>query len=108
MTNIQYSRFLIIDQSYCIFLLISLFSTVIVYDLEYTDYRTTICVTLEWCILILTVISWIFLFLRYVAYLDWKKARNELPSSETIISSGYYKSILFEMILVGIHPNPYL
>lgn len=76
--------------------------------MEYTDYRTTICLTLEWCILILTGISWIFLFLRYIAYLDWKKARNELPSSESIISSGYYKSILFEMILVGIHPNPYL
>jgi hypothetical protein len=31
-----------------------------------------------------------------------------MASNETIYSSGYYKNIIFETIILAMHPNPFL
>eukprot|EP01017_Pseudomicrothorax_dubius_P027244 TRINITY_DN3112_c0_g1_i4.p1 TRINITY_DN3112_c0_g1~~TRINITY_DN3112_c0_g1_i4.p1 ORF type:complete len:352 (-),score=52.12 TRINITY_DN3112_c0_g1_i4:101-1108(-) len=42
---------------------------------------------------------------RYKAYLDYFISRKIISMDETLISSGLYKSLIFELIMVLPHPN---
>lgn len=56
----------------------------------------------------LTVLILIMLVIRYKLLLNFNKLRSYLKENETLISSGYYKFLILELILNVIHPIPKL
>lgn len=45
---------------------------------------------------------------RYFFLLQFKKKRNLISQKETLYSTGEYKWLIFEILLVMVIPNPWL
>lgn len=48
------------------------------------------------------------MYLRYMEYLEWYKARGLLTEYDNLTSTGWYKDLLTEQALVLISPYPFL
>ena len=48
------------------------------------------------------------IYIRYDFWLSWNKSVNKLTQYDTLINTGLWKSMLFEMVLGAIAPYPFL
>ena len=56
----------------------------------------------------LTFSSWIFIIVRERVRLDLLKDRGEENQKSTLFSSGRYRLILKDMLILAMHPYPFL
>lgn len=107
--DFYYAKFYKFELVNALFSIISIISAVAHYELSYyvTDDRALnkYSILLYFCTF-LTFMLWINLFLYECMILEYKKKKQHLMESDTIISSGQYKKLIYLFLLTFLHPNP--
>ncbi|EAS06190.2 small-conductance calcium-activated potassium channel protein (macronuclear) [Tetrahymena thermophila SB210] len=106
-TKAYYSRFILIDQAISSFSVLSIIIAVLEYDLEFNAREEFIAKALLYMTFLLTIGMITLTVIRYQAKLEWLKTRQAISQKANLITSGYLKSMIIEIIISAVHPMPW-
>lgn len=108
-TNIEYHRIIAIEYMLCFFSGLGTALCIFAQEMKGIPELWEIWnQALHWYSLFCTLATCFGLYTRYVLYLDWFKSRGLLTEFETVQSTGWWKQLSYEIIIVIIAPLPYL
>ncbi|KAL4449849.1 hypothetical protein ABPG74_008222 [Tetrahymena malaccensis] len=106
-TKAYYSRFILIDQAISSFSVLSIIIAVLEYDLEFNEREEFIAKALLYMTFLLTIGMITLTVIRYQAKLEWLKVRQAISQKANLITSGYLKSMIIEIVISAVHPMPW-
>lgn len=106
-TNAYFSDFLVIEEAASCFSFMGVILTVIEYDLEYEERNEEIARVICWIIFLSSIFLAFLTMMRYQAKLEWLKSRKSISDKETLLTSGMYITLLFELLVSFPHPTPF-
>ena len=81
--------------------------SVLVYELEFNEVNYTAMGLMLWSSFIASLLLVAMTMFRYVLRLEFKKKRNTIPEKASLWSTGEWRFMIAECLIVFIHPSPF-
>jgi hypothetical protein len=107
-TNIQYHRIIVVEYIICFFASISVGLSIAKYEFKDMEHDLIPNDIVLMYILFCTVGLMIAMYTRYILYLEWYQARSLLTEFDNLVSTGWWKDLTIECMLMLLTEYPHL
>lgn len=108
LTRSFFKRMNMLEYGNLVFSLTSLGLSMLQYTLEYEERDTGFSYVLLSFVFVCTILLVIFTVIRYIMQIRFNKLRTVITKRENLWSTGMWKFMLAEIIVVSLHPSPFL
>lgn len=108
LTRSYFERVKMLEYGNLVFSLTSLGLSMLQYILEYEERDQEYSYALLSIVFVCTILLIILTVIRYLMQIRFNKIRKTISKKETIWSTGDWKYMIGEIILVSFHPSPFL
>lgn len=108
LTRSYFDRMKMLEYGNLVFSLTSLGLSMLQYTLEFEERNEAYSYVLLSIVFACTILLVVFTIIRYQMQIKFNKLRKIITKRESIWSTGMWKAMLSEIIMVSFHPSPFL